>query len=418
MLMMGGCNNSVMDDTDNTVDGTSQIVTSNTVNGTSQIVTSESNTISSENHHEKVKMKSYSLKPKIVNLDKSEIKVKEKYDVQAFSKNNIYAIRKNENGNFTLCQNEKEICEYDFDLGFAPDLVINNLFFSLKGVEDENGTMNISLIVYNLKTNEKKVVYSAPLTNYRSYLYQLNNSEIMFSYNGIENDVRYEYTGVYNFKEDECSIISKHKESVWDDSLTTEQEITSVSAYDDKIYFAKEQRIDGNTAVFLTCLDSLGNVLYEDRVKCLDKYAHDGVNIQYIDVLGNYIFISYYGNGEAEIPKPVIVKKTEDGYFEVSTDSEIYFFKRRISENLIDNKYVLFAAAPNKNGEYIANLIAYDITNDSYLLIKYDMENNIRFNTLADTDGNLLIYYIDDNSVRHYFSVNYSEWASADFNGL
>ena len=192
--------------------------------------------------------------------------------------------------------------------------------------------------------------------------------------------------------------------------MTTEQEITSVSAYDNKIYFAKEQRIDGSTAVFLTCLDRLGNVLYEDRVECLDKYAHDGVNIQYVDVVENYIFISYYGNGDTEIPKPVIVKKTEGGYFEASADSEIYFFKRRISENLIDNKYVLFAAAPDTNGEYTANLIAYDIINDIYLLLKYDMENDIRFNTLADTDGDLLTYYIDDDRISHYFCVNYSEW--------
>ncbi len=399
MLIMSGCNNLVMDDTAKTMDGTNQVTTS------------ESNTISSEIQHEKVKIKSYSLKPKMIDLNKSEIELEKGYDVQAFSQNNIYATKKNENGDFTLYQNKKEICEYEFDLGFAPDLVIDNLFFSLNGVEDEDGSMNINLIVYNLKINEKKVVYSAPLTNYRSFLYQLNDSEIMFSYNGIENDIRYEYTGVYNFKNDECRIINKHKESVWDNSLTTEQEITSVSAYDNKIYFAKEQRISGNTAVFLTCLDSMGNVLYEDNVECLDKYAHNGVNIQYFDVIKNYIFISYYGNGETDIPKPVIVKKTENGYFEVSTDSEIYFFKRRISENLIDNKYVLFAAAPNKDGEYFANLIAYDITNDSYLLLKYDMENDIRFNTLADSDGNLLIYYIDDNRVSRYFSVNHDEWA-------
>lgn len=394
MLIMCGCNNISIDDADRT----------------NQTITSENNTISSEIQQEEVEIKSYSLNPKIVNLDKSEIEFEKVYDVQAFSDKKIYAIKKNENGDFMLYQNEKEICEYNFDLGFAPDLVIDNIFFSLNGVEDENGTMNINLIVYNLKTNEKKVVYSAPLTNYRSFLYQLNDSEVMFSYNGIENDIKYEYTGVYNFKEDKCRIISKHKESVWDDSLTTEQEITSVSAYDNKIYFAKEQRIDGNTAIFLTCLDSLGNVLFEDRVECLDKYAHDEVNIQYVDVVENYIFISYYGNGETEIPKPIIVKKTEDGYFEVYTDSEIYFFKRRISENLIDKKYVLFAAAPNKNGEYIANLIAYDITNDSYLLLKYDMENDIRFNTLADANGNLLTYYIDDNRVCHYFGVDYDEW--------
>lgn len=396
---MGGCNNWAMNDTTDTTEKTNPIITS------------ENNTNSLEIQQKKVEIKIYSLNPETVNLDKSETEFEKGYDIQAFSQKNIYAIKKNENDDFILYQNKKEICEYDFDLGFAPDLVIDDLFFSLNGVEDKNGIMNINLTVYNLKTNEKKVVYSAPLTNYRSFLYQLNDSEVMFSYNGIENDVRYEYTGVYNFKEDECRIISKHKESVWGDSLTTEQEITSVSAYDNKIYFAKEQRIDGNTVVFLTCLDSLGNVLYEDKVECLDKYAHDGVNIQYVDVVENYIFISYYGNGEAEIPKPVIVKKTEDGYFEASADSEIYFFKRRISENPIDNKYVLFAAAPNENGEYAANLIAYDITNDSYLLLKYNMENNIRFNTLADTDGNLLTYYIDDNRICRYFEIDYSEWA-------
>lgn len=353
---------------------------------------------------------SYQITSKTVDLDNSEIEFEKGFDIEAYSGQNIYSVKEDENGGFVLCKNGEEICGYDFDLGFAPDLVIDNLYFSLKGIADESGTMNINLTVRSLLTGEEKTVYSAPLTNYRSYLYRLGNWEVMFSYNGIENDVKYEYTGVYDFVNDKCEIISKHEESVWDDSPDTAQEITAASAYDGKIYFAKEQRINGSTAVFLTCLDNLGSVLYEDRIECLDKYACDGVNIQYIDVVEDYIFVSYYSNGDTDTPKPVVLRKTEDGYSEISS-GEINFCKRRISENLIDDMFVLFAAAPDENGEYSADIIAYNVFFDYALKIKFGTDNSLRFNTFADGEGNLLAYCIDGGGEYHYYKIDYRQWA-------
>jgi len=334
-------------------------------------------------------------------------------DLEAFSGGNVYTINKDDAGATMLYQNDEAVGEYDWDLGFASDLVIGDLYFSLVGIGQEDGTMNMNLTVYNLQEKTKKTVYSAPLTNYRSYLYPLGDSEVMFSYNGIEDGEKYEFTGVYNFREDSCRIISKHPEGVWDDSQeTTGQEITAVCADGELIYFAKEQRIDGEVAVFLTCLDREGNVLYEDEVEPLSRRWRPDTNIQWIDVSEDSLFISYYTAGIADPRsecKPVVLTKTADGYAEWTLEGGVNF-SRRIGSGLVDGRYLLFSSTMDDDGGYPADFIAFDLLEGDYRLIQFDLEGIESFRTFVDEQGNLLAVGIDDQRKRYYFRVDADEW--------
>ncbi len=333
-------------------------------------------------------------------------------EVQAFSGGKVYVTSKDFRGVRMLYEESAAIGEYDFDMGFASDLVIGDRYFSLTGVAQEDGSMNMNLTVYGLALKGKETVYSAPLTNYRNFLYPLNDSEVLFSYNGIEDEGKYEFTGVYNFKEDTCRIVSKHPEGVWDDAPTTGQEITSVCASDNRIYFAKEQRIDGEVKVFLTCLNADGAVLSEEEIPALSQRWRPNTNIQWIDAAGEYLFVSYY-TADAVTPadrmKPVVLKKTADGYVEVPLDTDVWF-SRRIGSGLIGGRYILFAGTTNENGEYTADFVAFDIVQGDYRLLRFDGDEKAYFRTFADEQGNLLCFFIDDQRQRSYFRVEADEW--------
>ena len=350
--------------------------------------------------------------PEKIPLEGPGVQIEQGYDLEAFADGNIYARGKNGDGTPMLYENGEAVGEYPLDLGYASDLVIGDLYFSLVGIAQEDETMNMCLTVYNLRDKTRKIVYSAPLTNYRSYLYPLGDSAVMFSYNGIEDGEKYEFTGVYDFKEDTCKIVSKHPEGVWDDAKTTGQEITAVCAAGERIYFAKEQRINGEVAVFLTCLDRDGQILYEDEVELLSQRWRAETNIQWIDVAGDYIFVSYYTAGSA-LPtnelKPVVLKRTAEGYAELPLDSGVRF-SRRIGDGLVGGRYLLFAAALDDNGAYPADFIAFDVIEEDYRLIRFDLEEEATFRTFADKQGNLLTFYVSDQRKRYFFCVDAGDW--------
>lgn len=333
-------------------------------------------------------------------------------EVQAFSGGKVYVTSKDFREARMLYEESVTIGQYDFDMGFAPDLVFGGKYLSLTGVAQEDGSMNMNLTVYGLDLKGKETVYSAPLTNYRSFLYPLNDSEVLFSYNGIEDEQKYEFTGVYNLKENACRIISKHPEGVWDDAPTTGQEITSVCAWDNRIYFAKEQRIDGQVKIFLTCLDGGGTVLSEEEIPDLSKRWRPNTNIQWIDAAGDYLFVSYY-TASAVTPEdrtaPVVLEKTADGYKEVPLDKDVWF-SRRIGSGLIGGRYVLFAGTTNKSGEYTADFVAFDIVEGDYRLLRFDGDEEAFFRTFADEGGNLLCFTVNEQRQRSYFRVDADEW--------
>lgn len=333
-------------------------------------------------------------------------------ELEVFSKGNVYVVSQAFGESRMLYEEGAAIGVYDFDIGFAPDLVIGGKYFSLAGVAQEDGSMNMNLTVYGLDQKDKETVYSAPLTNYRNFLYPLNDSEVLFSYNGIEDEQKYEFTGVYNFKENVCRIISKHPEGVWDDAPTTGQEITSVCAWDNRVYFAKEQRIDGEGKIFLTCLSGDGTVLSEEEIPELSQRWRPESNIQWIDAAGDYLFVSYY-TASAVTPedrmKPVVLKKTADGYREVPMEKDVWF-SRRIGNGLIDGRYILFSATTDENDEYAADFVAFDISQGDYRLIRFDADDKAYFRTFADEQGNLLCFCVNDQRRRSYFRVEADAW--------
>ena len=333
-------------------------------------------------------------------------------EVQAFSGGKVYVTSKDFRGVQMLYEESVTIGEYDFDMGFAPDLVMGDRYLSLTGVAQEDGSMHMNLTVYGLNQKGKETIYSAPLTNYRNFLYPINDNAVLFSYNGIEDGEKYEFTGVYNFHENTCKIVSKHLEGVWDDAPTTGQEITSVCASDNRIYFAKEQRIDGEVKIFLTCLDSDGKVLSEEEIPALSERWRPNTNIQWVDAAGAYLFVRYY-TADAVTPgdrmKPVVLKKTADGYVEVPLDTDVWF-SRRIGSGLIGGRYILFAGTMDENGEYMADFVAFDIVKEDYRLLRFDGDEEAYFRTFADEQGNLLCFFINDQRQRSYFRVQADAW--------
>lgn len=355
------------------------------------------------------------VKPKIEFISPKKItSISKEHDLYKFSNDNIYTV--SDNNKHILYENGNEINDYIFNLGYAPDLVIDNLYFSLKGVLDENGKMNIELIVYDLKNKTSKSVYSEPLTNYRNYLYQLNESEVMFSYNGIKNDNRCEYVVIYNFIDNKCRIVYEHYEYDWDDKSTTSQEITATSANNNKIYLIKEQRINNEINYFLTCIDKNGKLIYEDKLDYLKEYTQKEGNIDYVNVCNNYVFTAFF-NVDYEKINCAIGKKVDNKYIKVDLNSNIQPAQRE-SSSLIDNRYIIFPTLPDdidfNANIYSADLIVFDILEDNYRLLKYDIEgvgNDIEFNTFINEKGDLLTFYIDYNSgERFYYLLSYEDW--------
>ncbi len=338
------------------------------------------------------------------------------HTIYALSEDDIYTV-----SDGILYKNSETITDYIFSIGYADSIVVGDLFFSLVGIQNDE-IMNMELIVYDTVKKTRRSVYSGELTNYRSYLYKLSDSEVMFSYNGLNGENRCEHVVVYNFVTDEYNIVLTHDEVDWDDLPTTTQEIVATSAYDGKIYLAKEQRIDGETHYFLTCLDSDGTELFDKELEHLKNYTFEESNPDSVNVIGDYLFFDYFSPNT--VRQTFSVAMDMDGiYTELIPDTNIYP-DEMLYHGPVQDRYVLFNTRPTDldyytKEEYTADLFVFDTELGNFRLINYEIDGlpeNTKFDTITNENGDLIIYYMDYATLnRYYYHLPYEEWAIGGF---
>lgn len=356
------------------------------------------------------------LEPKIEILTPTEFdSIKKDHVIKNFTDDSIFTIK--EGNELLLYKDNDLVSEYYYYISYAPDIVVGNKYFSLVGLFDENNVMNMELIVYDLNDKTIKTVYSAPLTNYRNYLYQLNEEEVMFSYNGVKGGNRCEIVVVYNFVKDECRVVLEHDEIDWNDLENTTQEICATFAKDNNIYLIKEQRVNNEIAYELNCLDSYGNLIFEHSIDYLKKYTAEQSNIDYIEVHGDYLFIDYLNTMGARKSFSIAHKNEDDNYVELKLGGKS-LPETKASNGLINNRYLVYNTSVDdldfEAKEYSSNLLIFDLEKGEYRLFKYNIDNvdeNSKLYTYVDENGNLIIQYTDYEVLeRYYYFVPFEDW--------
>lgn len=316
-----------------------------------------------------------------------------------------------------LYVNDQLLCNYDFYLGYTSDIVLHGIYYSLVGdIVDEN--LHAQFTAYDLETGEKNILHSERMTNYRSYLYQISDTEIMFSYNGLTDDqTRCERTVVYDCVTKECRVISERNEYDWDKQSTTSREVSAVSGGENVIYLMQEQRIDGQTHHFITTINSTtGEQVSEEELSFLERYSKTSFSIDYFDIIDEFIFLRFYSGTKDEL---VIGKKINGSYREVEYDCEIAPYAK-LTPFLISDRYVLFNATADdqkySSPHYSADLWVFDIIEETYRLLKLDTDvtnSNRGYHIIANNNGDLYFYHKDIDADEFYrFDVPSSSWLS------
>lgn len=311
-----------------------------------------------------------------------------------------------------ILKNNEKIGEYYFNVGGGDFLMEDRYYFVHASVSKEDG-MHMELNLFDTETGEKSIVLSEPSMNMYSYASQLNKDTLAFFYNGVKNNEQCQKIMTYQISTKELKTVYEVIGSEWRSDTNSSKNIWAMTTADEKIYLLQYQLINKKMTAFITCLDKDGNVIKETEMTNLSNYDKKENYADEISIVDPYIFIKYYNNGDQ--PPFAICRVDEKArLIPIEIDSIIYPC-RKLTQTPIDDRYMVFDTYPDnvdfERNIYSANVFIFDIVNEEYRLLKFDVSGEVK-QILCNPDGDFLITASDSEDSENVtaYTVKYEEW--------
>ncbi len=296
-----------------------------------------------------------------------------------------------------------DIASYEFAIGYAPDLCLENHYFTFPCVYDEKGKLTISVTAADTYTGDYKIIYKENVTSPYYYADILNENEIVFLvFSSVEGE-NCQKVLKYNFKDDELTCIFENfyygaeKNNLW-----------SLRGYEGNVFLLGTRLIDNHREWNMTIIDMFGTEIDQHVILGLRDYDMPECNVNQFCITDDSYLFQFYDSG-TDIPFIGIDRKTTQKIEKIKFDKLIPL--RQISPFSINNRYYIYDTYPDyadfDDPVYSADICIYDTVGHSFDFVKINYDNDFKtFKILFNEKGDILLALLKTTGELDFALVN------------
>lgn len=334
-----------------------------------------------------------------------------------FDENNIYVLseyysqvdnknKQNTISSFNILTEEyEELFSYDFNIGYAPDFIYKDHYFTFPCTYNEHGNLQINIIDYDKKKDISQTIYHETVTSPYYYADYLNENEVVFLIFPSTEKKLSQRVLKYNFATSTISVLYENEYNVPRDDNNTPENIWTIDTYNGSVFLLNTQVTNGNRSWNVSELSSSGEVLNKTVLTGLYDYRDINCSVNQFVVTPNEYLIQYYDPGDNS--NFVAINRGDES---INTKFDKDVPCTLISPFWIKDRYLLYSTFPDYGDfdadNYSTDISVYDSVENAFHFIKITIDSKYSVDkTISNDKGDVVLVVTDDTEIHQFLLV-------------
>lgn len=335
-----------------------------------------------------------------------------------FDDNNIYVISEyytlaekettqNAISSFNILSKErKELFSYDFSIGYNPDFIYNEHYFTFPCTHNEYGELQINIIDYDKENDVSENIYYETVTSPYYYADYLNETEVVFLIFPKIGEKIYQRVLKYDFVTSEISVLYENEYIHTENENNVAENIWTIDTFNGNVFILNTEVSAGNRSWSILEIDSSGNVLEQTDLTGLYDYRAINCSINQFVVAPKEYLIQFY---DAGINSPFVAINRNDSDINLQFDKLVPC--TLISPFWLEERYLLYSTFPDY-GDYdeyhfSSDISVYDSLENEFYFLNIQTDPKYQIDKIVSNEkGDVILVVSDDTDIFQYLLIS------------
>lgn len=305
-----------------------------------------------------------------------------------------------------LTKENKELFAYDFHIGYYPDFIYKNHYFTFPCTYNEQGELQINIIDYDKEKEVSQIIYQGTVTSPYFYADYLSDSEAVFLIFPTDEEKTYQRILKYDFKNSRINVLYENEYIYPENENDVSENIWTIDTYNGSIFLLNTQVSNGDRSWNVIELDSTGNILNKTALTGLYDYRAINCSVNQFVVTSNEYLIQYYN---PDNNSNFVAVDRDDESISVQFDKLIPC--TLISPFWVKDRYLLYDTFPDY-GDYdvysfSSDICIYDSFRNTFYFLKVPLKIGYKIDKIISNErGDVVLVISDDTNIYQYLLVS------------